>query len=298
MRKYPDFVCVGAQKAGTTTLHDILKYHPDLYLPSEKEAHFFDQEELYAKGVNWWLDTYFSGYAEQQKMGVITPEYLFYEEVPERIYQHLGYNTKIIVILRNPVLRAYSHYLMSFRRGFEKAQFIDALAQEHERLDGADEKTKRNFSYVSRGLYTEQLKRYFSLFGRENVMVLFFESDIVENIDRTVIDIQKFIGVQPMNLEVNVKSNSASTYRFAFLNSLLRSNNVLKRIMKRLVKSQSGRVFLAKVLNKVNRTKKNIQPLSQDLQRDVYQAYFLDEIAKLEELLDLSLDSWKYDAKS
>ena len=87
--KVIDFVCVGTQKAGTTTLHDILKNHKDIFLPKSKEAYFFDIDEHYQKGMNWWFKTHFSSYLNEKIMGVMTPEYLYYEEVPERIYKTL-----------------------------------------------------------------------------------------------------------------------------------------------------------------------------------------------------------------
>ena len=73
----PNFICLGTQKAGTTTLHDILQQHPDIFLPPGKEAHYFDREERFEKGLKWWIDTYFSYYNNEKIMGVMQPEYLY-----------------------------------------------------------------------------------------------------------------------------------------------------------------------------------------------------------------------------
>ena len=85
-----NFICVGTQKAGTTTIHDILKNHQDIFLPEKKEAHFFDIENRYKKGLNWWKKEFFSSYGGEKSVGVFTPEYLYYDEVPKRILSNLS----------------------------------------------------------------------------------------------------------------------------------------------------------------------------------------------------------------
>ena len=78
----PNFLCVGAQKAGTTTLYDILKQHPNIYLPKVKELHFFDKDDRYKLGLEWLTKYFVNGYKNQKAVGEITPSYLFYEKVP------------------------------------------------------------------------------------------------------------------------------------------------------------------------------------------------------------------------
>jgi len=107
-RKTPNFICLGAQKPGTTTLHDILKQYPEIFLPKDKEAPFLIVSEAYDKGVGWWLNHYFSDYNNESILGVMTPEYLYYEEVPNRILESCGPDVKLIIILRQPLDRAYS----------------------------------------------------------------------------------------------------------------------------------------------------------------------------------------------
>ena len=149
MNKLPNFLCVGAQKAGTTTLYDILKQHPEICLPVEKETHFFNKEARYLKGVTWWLKRCFSNYNNEKILGDITPEYLFFKKVPNRIFNTLGRDIKIIIIVRDPVARAYSQYLMSVTRGFEHLSFDDAIKIESTRIK--DNKFNYNhFSYINR----------------------------------------------------------------------------------------------------------------------------------------------------
>jgi hypothetical protein len=109
MKPIISFYCIGTQKAGTTTLHDILKTHSQIYLPENKEAHFFDRNDRFNKGINWYLNYFFSSVKNEKAIGSFTPEYIFFPKVAKRIYESLGTNIKFIVILRNPVERAISN---------------------------------------------------------------------------------------------------------------------------------------------------------------------------------------------
>ena len=90
----PNFMCVGAQKAGTTTLHDILKKHPDIYLPREKETKFFVFDDQYQKGIKFYEREYFSKWRGQKAVGEIDPTYMFCDHASERIYECLGRELK------------------------------------------------------------------------------------------------------------------------------------------------------------------------------------------------------------
>jgi len=96
-----DFIGLGTQKAGTTTLHDILRQRPDVYLPKTKEAHFFDRKERYEKGMSWLGEFFFEGKKEGQILGKFTPDYLFMPNVPERMNETLTKDEKFIVVLRH-----------------------------------------------------------------------------------------------------------------------------------------------------------------------------------------------------
>ena len=160
-----NFYCVGAQKAGTTTLHDILIQHPEVYLPETKEAHFFDEDEKYKKGLNWYKKTFFSNYKGEKISGSCNPEYMYFDDVPKRIYDTIGTDVKFVFIFRNPMNRAYSHYLMSKRRCYEELSFADAILEEDKRIK-KDYFNKTHFSYVSRGYYSQQVERYLKYFPK------------------------------------------------------------------------------------------------------------------------------------
>jgi hypothetical protein len=286
------FVCVGAQKAGTTTLHNVLKNHPDICLPTLKEAHFFDHPERYANGLSWWLNSFFDNYRGERCVGVVTPEYLYYEEVPARIRQDLGGELKIIIILRDPVARAYSHYNMSVSRGYENLSFNDAIGQETTRI-AADEFGRNHFSYVSRGMYSQQVSRYLELFGHDQVLILQFERDIAQNLQATLGRLQTFIDVPVRQLRVGNISNPAAFPRFRWIDRLLRGNSEAKKFIGRLLPTVTGKVKMAQLIERLNRKRVVNSPLPPELCKRIYREFFARDVERLEEMLDRRFDDWK-----
>ena len=179
--RLPAFLCVGAQKAGTTTLHALLGGHSEIFLPLCKEVHYFSVH--YAKGLDWYSSC-FRGAEDGLCIGEITPYYLFHPFAAERIVNDLG-KIRIIILLRDPVERTISHYRHACRLGFEQLSLEQALAAESSRLDGANvilrrsdglHKHHQECSYLSRSLYQVQVERYWKCFGRQNVLVVPSES--------------------------------------------------------------------------------------------------------------------------
>ena len=173
----PRFLCIGAQKAGTTTLHHLLAIHPQIFVPAEKELHYFT---LHAdQGVEWYAGR-FAAARPDQICGDITPYYLFHPEAPRRICDLLP-RVKLVVLLRDPVERALSGYFHSLRLGLESLPIEEAFAREEERLAGAAAElvalggrhlSHQEHSYLARSRYDEQLARYGDLFSREQLLVL------------------------------------------------------------------------------------------------------------------------------
>lgn len=289
-----DFICIGAQKAGTTTLHNILKQHPDIYLPKIKETHYFDKEELYQKGVDWcWQEYYKSNYNKEEFVGDITPDYLYFKKVSKRIYKDNGKDTKLIVILRNPVDRAYSHYLMSKRRGYENLSFQEAVKREPERLKQG-EFEYNHFSYIDRGRYAIQLKRYFEFFDRKNILILIFEKEIKQNLTETIQKIEQFLGVQEMKLNIDIKSNPAREPVHKSLNQFLHGNNKFRHELSKLIPSQRFKYQVKQFLIELNMKKSNNGKtrLSEEEKRRLMQKYFIEDIKKLEQITTLNFSNW------
>jgi hypothetical protein len=160
----PRFIIIGAQRCGTTSLYSYLIGHPYVASALQKEIHFFDLN--FKKGVSWYR-TQFPQLGEQ---GFITgegsPYYIFHPHVPKRIFDTVP-RAKLILLLRNPVDRAYSHYHHEVKLGVEPLSFEDAIDREEERLHGQGEKiiadesyysfNHQHYSYLCRGVYAYQL---------------------------------------------------------------------------------------------------------------------------------------------
>ena len=197
----PHFLGIGTQKGGTTTLYQLLKKHPEIYLPENKEIHFFTK--YYDRGENWYRSQFKDAPAGKIR-GEITPYYLFYAAAPQRIHRFRT-DMKIIALVRNPIERTLSQYFHSYRLKREKLTLEKALAAEQERLNGIEEKilvhggnnlSYQEHSYVSRSRYETQLERYFNFFGKENVLVLRSE-DLFDGNRNAVIAIQEHLELAP-----------------------------------------------------------------------------------------------------
>lgn len=183
MGQLVDFLVIGAQKAGTSALHRYLSRHPELFLPEKKELHFFDNEEFPWPGSSkdWDApveqDPYrsyhqaFSGAQRGQRWGEVTPIYMYWGPSIARIYRY-NPSIKLVIVLRNPITRAFSHWNMERRRGAESLDFLDALVSERERCRPGWPNQHRVFSYADRGHYSGQLKRIWQVFPAEQTLVI------------------------------------------------------------------------------------------------------------------------------
>jgi hypothetical protein len=199
LRPLPDFIILGAQKAGTTALYSYLRRHPQISGPTFKEVSFFDRH--YVHGEQWYrahLPIRRSGL-----VGEASPSYLFHPLAPERVARMLP-DARLIALLRNPVDRAFSHYQHEVAFGRERLSFEEAIAQEDERMAGELERMERdpayfsypwwNYTYVSRGRYAEQLERWFAAFPREQALVLLTE-EMAADASGTYRRVLEFLGV-------------------------------------------------------------------------------------------------------
>jgi hypothetical protein len=287
----PNFMCVGAGKSGTTSLHDILKQHSDIFLPEEKETTFFRDDKKYDQGIAFYKTKYFSRYRGEKAIGEIDPSYMFYEQVPRRLFEQLGGEIKLIFILRNPVDRAYSHYLMSRRRGYESEEFPRALSLESERIRrGGFE--KEHFSYASGGLYATQIKRYLQYFRKENMMFILFEEDFIQSRMQTIIKLLNFLGVDYMPLNIDIKSNFARMPRSEILRDLL-VNRSFRRVLRIVFPFRRLRDKLLSSVSELNLRPFLPKPVELELKRLLADKFFLNEITELEKIIDRDLTIWR-----
>lgn len=175
----PDFVIIGAQRGGTTSLHAYLSEHPDVVTPVKKELHFLT--DRHSRGQAWYQGQFPQTVARGTVVGEATPYALFHPAAPARLHA-IAPQARLIALLRNPVDRAYSHYLLEKSRGHEPLSFAAAIAAESERLTGIEEQfaidptfvslSHKRYSYVSRGEYAAQLERWLALFPREQMLIV------------------------------------------------------------------------------------------------------------------------------
>jgi hypothetical protein len=190
-----DFVIGGTMKGGTSALHAFLDQHPEIRMALGKEVHFFDTDEHYRAGVRPDYDLYLRHFAPAPRtrlLGDATPIYLYWEPAPARV---MAYNPRMkwVLLLRQPVERAYSHWNMLRQNGQEPLAFADALAQESSRRAGLSGQC-RVFSYLDRGYYARQLRRLFGEVPRRQVLVLRSE-ELRRDHDATLRRIFAFLGV-------------------------------------------------------------------------------------------------------
>jgi hypothetical protein len=197
LRLLPSYLIIGAQRAGTTSLHRYLVQHPAVRtMLRTKGVHFFDTN--YGRGIDWYASRFptrlYGWYVRRRhgmelRTGEASPYYVFHPQVPYRVARHLP-DVKLILLLRDPVVRAYSQYQHEVSRGFETLGFEEAIRAEPERLAGEHERLlaepfynsfhHQHHSYLARGRYDEQLATWRSLFPDEQLLVLTSERFFAE----------------------------------------------------------------------------------------------------------------------
>ena len=182
----PDYIGIGAMKAASGWIFKCLELHPEVG-DSEwsKELHFFTKPYNYKKGIEYYYSL-FSQHPKGKLKGEFTPAYMASPQVASLIHKHFP-NVKLIVSLRNPIERAYSHYIYNIQ---ERGRFRI--------YKNFEDTIKKDKTIKERGFYYKQLKPYFDLFPRENILILFFK-DIKNNPKKVVHELYKFLGLKNTN---------------------------------------------------------------------------------------------------
>ena len=295
-----DFLIIGAQKAGTTSVHDWLVENTSISLPAIKETHFFSHDKKFKKQSAWY-EAQFAKSVVGDIRGEVDPEYLFSPKASKRLHKYTDVN-KFIILLREPLKRAFSQYLMSVRRGYEKLPFDEALLQENSRLLDCDSGfASDHYSYISRSLYSKQIGVYLEQFPDAEFLFIKFE-DLInkEKMKNVFNDICNFIGF-PLDISLITKtkdSNKASVPRFNWLRDALYSrekNAFFRKLLSNLL-SEDIKLRLAIFLDKINQKKINSKD---NIMIDDYiiDGSILDkiesDIIKTEKITGLCLEDWK-----
>lgn len=205
VKKKLDFIVIGAAKSGTTTLFELAKGHPELFIPRDKELPYFSDKSLYKKGMEWYLDTYFPGHSTVKKLwGTVTPQYMLGEGhiSPEKIAAGIKKESpeaKIVAILRNPIERAYSHYHMLVQRGHFQKSFQETTDKllKNKSLDdfrsGKNDIDDTN-TFLLGSEYGRLLSYYYDNFPKKQILILFMD-DLKNNPEDVLKTFFNFLGV-------------------------------------------------------------------------------------------------------
>jgi hypothetical protein len=292
----PNFLIIGAQKSGTTSLYYYLKQHPEIYMSPAKEVHFFDNEggkpdfggppgrrPMFPNPTG--IEEYramFSGAKNEKAIGEASPSYMYVPKVPERIKHHIP-EAKLIAVLRDPAERAYSAFLHTLRSGREPLDdFGEALRAEQGRVE---QNWHHLYHYRARGLYHEQLLRYHEAFGPDKVRVHLYE-DLSRNPAGVVQDICRFVGVDDsFEPDTSVRYNASGVPRSGAVSALVRrSSGALGPALKRVVpfgfrQKVKGRVYAA------------APPMPEEAREELAE-YYREDVGRLQDLIGRDLSGW------
>ena len=286
-------ICVGAAKAGTTSLHATLAAHPEIAVTTVKETDFFVDEHKFEKGLDHYFNTYFNRSPRSRILFEADPIYMYVGKSIERI-QCVRPDAKIIVMLRDPVSRAFSQYLyrMSYRRFDESFEQMCEREQERVRLGEAQ---RLEYGCLDRSLYAPQVRNIFRYFARQQVYFIVFEH-LLANPEDELLRLQQWLGVTPLPLSLSRENESANARsvvlakllfhpRFRRLRGLVGSLFPGRRLRRAIYDGTAK-------LNKRAMVESEKSRLAQD-HRDKLKQFFAADILELEEITGLNLDDWR-----
>ncbi len=290
----PNFFILGAAKSGTTSLAYYLSQHPEIFITPDKETHFFTSTELFSKGVNFYCKTFFKNAHDYKVRGEATPNYLSRHEVVVPRFKQIYQNQplKFIIILRDPVKRAWSHYQHLKRNFKETLTFEQALSVEEQRKS---ENPEAWFGYFSDGLYADQIEHWYANFGAENFLVL--ESDELKTDPGGVLKtIFRFLNVDeefiPPDMGIrNVKSKAKNEFLMKFIVSKGFIMTLIKRIFPLVLTRRVGLVL--RQWNTTKASDADQEFMAINTQANLYEHY-ADNIKRLELLLGRQFPSWQF----
>jgi len=297
--RLPTFLIIGAQKSGTSSVYQYTREHPDVYMSEVKEPEFFALEgrDVNRRGPGGCtpnendrqytdLDTYqqlFEDVSEETAVGEASTLYLYSPRAPERIH-HFVPDAKLIAILRNPVERAYSAFLMAKRSGDEPLSFDEALAAEEERIEN-------DYGYLWRykdfGHYHEQLQRYLEYFDRDQLRIFLFE-DLKDDTGGVVAEIFRFIGVDDTYTpDLSLKHNKGGVPRSQMVEKILTAESFVKDLIKCGIPAHL-REHLRHFIRDANYSKPTLDPST----RNALSGSFKQEVLNLQSLINRDLSHW------
>ena len=284
-----DFLVIGAEKAGTTSLFRYIQKHPQLYLPYQKEINFFADENRFTNGTPWYLSTYFSGADEHKLWGEVSPQYMGYTCVPARIKAAFP-EVKLVAILRNPIDRCYSHYRMAARRGTESRPFAEAISDRLNYHPDLPETGGRDDSpyLLNFSLYGETLGRYLQYFDESQILIL-FQENLLEDPGAVLAELFSFLRVDMSYAPPNLgkKYHTGGTQRIPGLRDWIRRQTTLKKVARKILVSDKNAEALRFWIEVLNVKPVQWQSLAED-ERKLLKDVFEEDVALLKRLFSVT----------
>jgi hypothetical protein len=298
MRNENRLFIIGAPKSGTTSLYKWLNTSSDVFMGKVKEPRYFcnfresdfsgpGKKDFFSDHVSTkeQYDRLFEHATCGQILGEASTDYLSCYEAAENIYNSKFKKVKIIIIIRNPVERAFSEYLHTVRDGIEKTSFIDSIKKE---ISGERIEYQPLFHHIRRGLYVKSLEVYFDKFNAEDILILKNE-DLKNNQNAILKKICKFLNIEQISIQESAKHNQSGVPISNFLHSLENPNNKLHKILKYTISQK----YLSNLKFKVQKYNLRKPKITRAEWKYAYQ-FFRDDIEDLEKRLDMNLSNWKY----
>jgi len=290
----PNFLVIGAAKAGTTSLYYYLRQHPEIFMSHIKEPKFFwlEQREidLSVERTKIQVDEYIDNIEDYKKLfqevkdekavGEASPVYIAVPETPHRIKHHIP-EAKLIALLRNPVDRARSAHSWNIQLGIEPLYEFEQAAKE-------ELKPGNWRNYLELGLYNNQLQHYFNTFDKEQLRVYLYE-DLRNNPTDMLQDIFEFLGVDSSFVpNMTEKFNVSMVPKYKLIDAILRDKNPVISNIKKIVPDNFFKKT-HKTLNKWNSTRP--RSVSPELRKDLLK-YYKQDILQLQDLINRDLSGW------
>jgi hypothetical protein len=303
MFKKPNFLIVGAAKSGSTSLYQYLNQHPEVFMPVNKEPNYFVADyqkkmskdcpsyDIDMKRMVFEKDDYYNLFNEvkpnHKAIGEASVTYLFKPNVAiPKIKKELG-DPKILIILRNPIKRAFSHYSYACELGLEKLSFDEAISIENKRLKNNWSST---FAYINQGMFYNQIKSYKEAFSNVYVLVL---DDFVENKQLELEKVYKFLGIDSSFKNFFDESfNVSGVPKIKFLHKYLVQDNSLKSKIKSLFINVLSEKFLRKIARKARRLNQGKKMIATVENNQNLKLIYKKDINYLSNLLNKDLTFW------
>ncbi|NEP20385.1 MAG: sulfotransferase domain-containing protein [Leptolyngbya sp. SIO4C1] len=290
----PNFLIIGAAKAGTTSIAQYMKQHPQIYISPVKEPYFFSFEgqtpnfqgpgdsDTFSYAVTRLADYehLFDKVNGETAIGEASVSYLHIPETAERISQHLS-QVKILVILRDPAERAYAHFMHQIRDGHESTiDFSEALQVEDQRIQ---DNWMFPWHYKRNGFYFEQLSTYLSIFDARQIKVWLYE-DLQKDAAGLLKEIFYFLGVDDtFTPDLSVRYNISGIPKNRTIFNLIDKPNLAKKVLRPLLPQ--------KMRYKLRKSALEKPLMSKDIRNHLVNIY-RDDILKLQDLINRDLSNW------